>query len=793
MVQRDLQPETNDSLSILVGEMGFAAPASEQALQEVNGDLVLALDILTRTHTSKAATKRAGRAAQSVSSETETSRNTKRERRKRRKMETGSSEAEQEDPLNSARRRKFLATRVPLAAANQQSGVHVIEGQPTQCERAEVKECGTLPPTRARPERKTGGPSKGNRTQSSLVAFLHRKPAPAPQRTSPVDKIEDEVDAPTRANSSHSRQRSSSANVPSNIQMWIDKYKPKSAEDLAVHKSIIEKVRCWIRDSSATSAKQKRSIPSVLVLSGPTGSGKTALVRVLAAEGQLGLAEWQSPNGNAKGWEGGNFTLRHRQDTTYPSYESSLDSLEHFLLGAAKYRALPMVTADQLVVPNASALIMVDELPHLSNQDQKERFHNIVSRFSAITRTPAIFVMSTHRSVQSTGSGRQSSDETRAQMYFTPEFIDGQRACEIKCPEANKTNLAKLLRGILALERQMQPGIGKNSECDLKTIVVKAKGDIRCAINILQFATVGPNNQTARRGESHPINRSDKPKSKDMFAEQAIPMHISTEGRKDVQLDMFRALGKILYNKRVQEPAAGSNEIEPTPSPQLKPEYVRQQSKEDPEELIGRYGVDGDQLADQLQQVIIPCALRSTCCRISQGFSCALNTRGVVVLWPPTSCAAQNYPDFFSLIEEAAVVAGGFSNSDLIAGWRNDSAARTLGTQLAVSLAVRTVSFANTAPTANEFRAFRYRSRYQDEIVTKDNWRGADRFIRENALVGGADAISHQASVAEVLGCARQTRMDIANFMRCIQQAGPPQPQPEHMDFGNMVDVIDDH
>ena len=60
--------------------------------------------------------------------------------------------------------------------------------------------------------------------------------------------------------------------------------------ELAVHKKKIEDVCRVITEALASAHRNK-----VIVLSGPTGVGKSATVRALAAELGIGLEEWSNP------------------------------------------------------------------------------------------------------------------------------------------------------------------------------------------------------------------------------------------------------------------------------------------------------------------------------------------------------------------------------------------------------------------------------------------------------------------------------------------------------------------
>ena len=66
--------------------------------------------------------------------------------------------------------------------------------------------------------------------------------------------------------------------------LWVDKHAPRTSADLAIHKKKVEEVRDWLKLADASLQLGLPPTPRMLVLSGPTGSGKSAMLRVLADE-----------------------------------------------------------------------------------------------------------------------------------------------------------------------------------------------------------------------------------------------------------------------------------------------------------------------------------------------------------------------------------------------------------------------------------------------------------------------------------------------------------------------------
>lgn len=66
---------------------------------------------------------------------------------------------------------------------------------------------------------------------------------------------------------------------------------PRKTEDLAVHSKKIKELEDWLQKSVSNA----RSFTPILVLSGPTGCGKTTAVTVLCKTLGISISEWINP------------------------------------------------------------------------------------------------------------------------------------------------------------------------------------------------------------------------------------------------------------------------------------------------------------------------------------------------------------------------------------------------------------------------------------------------------------------------------------------------------------------
>ncbi|XP_012088509.1 cell cycle checkpoint protein RAD17 isoform X2 [Jatropha curcas] len=76
-------------------------------------------------------------------------------------------------------------------------------------------------------------------------------------------------------------------------ELWIDKYKPRSLEELAVHKKKVEGVKIWFEERLRASKEKIEN--NVLVITGQAGVGKSTTIHVIASHFGARLCEWSTP------------------------------------------------------------------------------------------------------------------------------------------------------------------------------------------------------------------------------------------------------------------------------------------------------------------------------------------------------------------------------------------------------------------------------------------------------------------------------------------------------------------
>lgn len=135
---------------------------------------------------------------------------------------------------------------------------------------------------------------------------------------------------------------------------WMEVFAPKTCDDLAVHAKKISAVKEWLQQSKI---REGRTVTAAIgLLTGPTGSGKTATLRVLAEEEQFFIQEWINPVEQEM-----IYTLGDQQyDSHYVS--SQMNAFRSFLFKASRYRSL-------LQPVGHKRLLLVEDLPNFLFRD----------------------------------------------------------------------------------------------------------------------------------------------------------------------------------------------------------------------------------------------------------------------------------------------------------------------------------------------------------------------------------------------------------------------------------------
>ncbi|XP_066936769.1 cell cycle checkpoint protein RAD17-like [Clytia hemisphaerica] len=154
---------------------------------------------------------------------------------------------------------------------------------------------------------------------------------------------------------------------------WVDKYKPTCEEELAIHKKKIQEVKSWLETETSTG--------QILLLTGPAGSGKSAVVHTLTNTPRYTLKEWINPLMQE-------YDRENRQDAT-ARQESQSQLFHDFLLRANRYTQLNLFAKDEVdsddgnIEDDSKKIVLVEDMPNFLLYDPT-KMHNILSRYPPV-------------------------------------------------------------------------------------------------------------------------------------------------------------------------------------------------------------------------------------------------------------------------------------------------------------------------------------------------------------------------------------------------------------------------
>ncbi|KAF7809635.1 cell cycle checkpoint protein RAD17 [Senna tora] len=352
-------------------------------------------------------------------------------------------------------------------------------------------------------------------------------------------------------------------------ELWVDKHKPNSLEELAVHKKKVEEVKIWFEER----LKPSKAVCSnnVLVISGQAGVGKSAAIHVLASHLGAILCEWNTPTPVI--WQ----EHLHNSSIGTP-YTSKLDEFETFVERIRKYGLLSTFINGE---SKSSIILLIDDLPVTNGKAAFGRLKNCLHQLVRSTQVPTVILVTDYGNADSADYNAWCSEEIQLSLLSSG-------ACKIAFNPITTNSIKKVLSRICQLE-----------QCDLTAqhvdLIAKASGgDIRHAITSLQFFSLKENQKL-----SLSLSVTKEKENKAFTLDDGYSLHFS----RDETLSLFHALGKFLHNKRETGTAIKDDQQEAF---LIQERFARLPLKMDaPEKILSQAHVQPGPIADFLHENVL--------------------------------------------------------------------------------------------------------------------------------------------------------------------------------------------
>ena len=310
---------------------------------------------------------------------------------------------------------------------------------------------------------------------------------------------------------------------------------------------------------------------------------------ILCAEKNISILNWENSSLKLDNFE---FDTNN-EDLHTNNYESQSKQFKQFLFKSSRY------ISDQIFATSSSSdnknLLLVKELPNFAFYNVKQ-FHDLLREFCTYSKYSLVFMI----------TKSSSSKSSNPAKLFTLDICKELNIQEIAFNSIANSYLYKHIERIAR-----QEGLDYADKNYIDNLCNTCNGDLRSAINILELysskSNVKPNVSMPTIGKKENTRGASKKENSKPTGEAKKKKVLFENNNMDLNLSIFRSLGKILYRKSLQPNEEGYEDklLAESKLPAHMKKFYREPMTCDPEDVYFKIPIASDTFMMYLYQNFI--------------------------------------------------------------------------------------------------------------------------------------------------------------------------------------------